>query len=70
MLAYFRADHQGESVVVVANFSDQYLAGYHVPDFRSAGTWHKWMGKSEVEIAESGLGLDLPESEAKVFVCR
>lgn len=45
-------------------------AAFRVPNFPGAGTWPEWMGKSEVEVAESTLVLDLPESEAKVFICR
>lgn len=70
VLAYARWNDQGERVVVVANFSDQNLTGYRVPNFPTAGTWHDWTDKSEVEVGEDGLLIDLPEYEAKVFVCQ
>ncbi len=68
VLAYERLHDQGERVVVVANFSDQSLSGYQVPNFPATGTWSELMSNSEVEVAEDGLALDLPEYEAKVFV--
>ncbi len=67
VLAYIRWSNQDERVVVVVNFSNQYLAGYHVPNFPAAQTWRELMG-SEVKVAEDGLVSDLPEYEAKVFV--
>lgn len=68
VLAYERLHDQGERVVVVANFSDQSLSGYQVPNFPATGTWRELMSNSEVEVTEDGLALDLPEYEAKVFV--
>ncbi len=67
VLAYGRWNDQGERVVVVANFSDQHLAGYRVPNFPGSGRWRELMG-SEVEAVDSGIVTDLPEYEAKVFV--
>ena len=69
VLAYVRSNDQGEHVVVVV-FSDQYLAGYRVPNFRAARTWRDLMGNLMVEVAEEGLEIDLPEYEAKVLVCQ
>lgn len=66
VLAYVRWHEQGERVVVVANFSDQFLTGYHVSNFPAAGTWSQLMG-DEVEAADD-LVIDLAAYEAKVFV--
>jgi 1,4-alpha-glucan branching enzyme len=68
VLAYTRWNDEGSRVVVVANFSDQFLAGYTVPDFPDNGTWHEWTGNYDVESGENNMMLDLPEYEAKVFV--
>jgi len=66
VLAYFRWHGQDQRVVIIANFSNQYLAGYRVPNFPVSGTWRELMG-SEV-VADDSLTIDLPEYEAKVFV--
>ena len=66
VLAYLPWHGQYQRVVIIANFSNQYLAGYRVPNFPTSGTWRELMG-SEV-VAEDGLRIDLPEYEAKVFV--
>jgi 1,4-alpha-glucan branching enzyme len=68
VLAYGRWNGEGSRVVVVANFSDQFLAGYTVPNFPENGTWHEWTGDYDVESGENNIMIDLPEYEAKVFV--
>jgi 1,4-alpha-glucan branching enzyme len=68
VIAYTRWNEQGSRVVVIINFSDQFLAGYHVPNFPASGTWHEWTGDYDVESHEDGLITDLGEYEAKVFV--
>ncbi|WP_041619749.1 alpha-amylase family glycosyl hydrolase [Stanieria cyanosphaera] len=68
VFAYTRWNDEGSRVVVVANFSDQYLAGYTIPNFPDNGTWHEWTGDYDIEAGENQIMIDLPEYEAKVFV--
>lgn len=68
VLAYTRWNDEGSRVVVVANFSDQFLAGYHVPHFPANGTWHEWTGNYDLEAGDDRILIDLPEYEAQVFV--
>ncbi|MBD2524647.1 alpha-amylase family glycosyl hydrolase [Nostoc sp. FACHB-133] len=68
VLAYTRWNDEGSRVVVIANFSENFLAGYHVPNFPSAGTWHEWTGNYDVESGDDGIITDLGPYEAKVFV--
>lgn len=68
VLAYTRWNDEGSRVVVVANFSDQYLAGYQVAHFPENGTWHEWTGDYDIESGDNNILIDLPEYEAKVFV--
>lgn len=68
VLAYTRWNDEGSRVVVVANFSDQFLAGYTIPDFPADGTWHEWTGNYDLEAGGNQLMTDLGEWEAKVFV--
>jgi 1,4-alpha-glucan branching enzyme len=68
VLAYTRWNGEGSRVVVVANFSDNYLAGYQVPHFPENGTWHEWTGDYDIESGDDNITIDLPEYEAKVFV--
>jgi 1,4-alpha-glucan branching enzyme len=68
VLAYTRWNDEGSRVVVVANMSDNYLAGYSVPHFPANGTWHEWTGDYDVESGDDNILIDLPEYEAKVFV--
>ncbi|MGK7916955.1 MAG: alpha-amylase family glycosyl hydrolase [Prochloraceae cyanobacterium] len=68
VLAYVRWNEEGSRVVVVANFSDQYLAGYQVTHFPENGTWHEWTGSYEIEAGDGNILLDLPEFEAQVLV--
>jgi 1,4-alpha-glucan branching enzyme len=68
VLAYVRWNDEGSRVVVVANFSDQYLAGYRIENFPENGTWHEWTGDYDVEAGDNSIMIDLPEYEAKVFV--
>ncbi len=68
VVAYTRWNDEGSRVVVVANFSDKYLAGYEVPHFPENGTWHEWTGDYDLEVGENSITIDLPEYEAKVLV--
>lgn len=68
VLAYTRWNDEGSRVVVIANFSDQFLAGYCVSDFPENGTWHEWTGNYDVETGDNNLITDLGGYEAKVFV--
>jgi 1,4-alpha-glucan branching enzyme len=68
VLAYVRWNDEGSRVVVVANFSDNYLGQYKVPNFPAAGTWHERMGDYDVEVGENESAIDLPEYEARVLV--
>ncbi|MBD2302974.1 alpha-amylase family glycosyl hydrolase [Nostoc sp. FACHB-190] len=68
VLAYSRWNDEGSRVVVVANFSENFLAGYHVPNFPCGGTWHEWTGNYDVEAGDNGIMTDLGPYEAKVFV--
>ncbi len=68
VLAYSRWNDEGSRVVVVANFSENFLAGYQIPNFPEAGTWHEWTGNYDIESGDDGMMIDLGEYEAKVFV--
>lgn len=68
VLAYIRWNEEGARVVVVANFSDSFLADYAIPGFPENGTWHEWTGDYDVEVHDQQLVTDLPGYEAKVFV--
>lgn len=68
VLSYVRWNDEGSRVVVIANFSDRYLADYDVTNFPKDGTWHEWTYDYDVEVNDATLTLDLPEYEAKVLV--
>ncbi|MBW4505197.1 MAG: alpha amylase C-terminal domain-containing protein [Scytonematopsis contorta HA4267-MV1] len=68
VIAYTRWNDEGSRVVVVANFSEQFLAGYTIPDFPENGTWHEWTGDFDVEAGDNSVMIDLGPYEAKVFV--
>ncbi len=68
VIAYTRWNEEGSRVVVVANFSEQYLAGYTVPNFPADGTWHEWTGNYDIEAGDGQILIDLPEYEGQVFV--
>jgi 1,4-alpha-glucan branching enzyme len=59
VFAYSRWNGEGSRVVVVANFSENFLAGYHVPNFPEAGTWHEWTANYDIEAGEDGILIDL-----------
>ncbi|MGG6296915.1 alpha-amylase family glycosyl hydrolase [Leptolyngbya sp. AN02str] len=68
VLAYGRWNEEGSRVVVIANFSDQYYAGYRVENFPENGTWHEWTADYDIESGDNNMVIDLPEYEAKVLV--
>jgi len=68
VLAYSRWNDQGSRVVVVANFSENFLAGYYIPHFPAVGTWHEWIGNYNIEAGDDGIMLDIGPHEAKVLV--
>jgi 1,4-alpha-glucan branching enzyme len=68
VFAYTRWTDEGSRVVVVANFSDQFLGDYTIGNFPAAGSWHEWTGNYNVEV-ENEIKTDIGGYEAKVFVC-
>ena len=68
VFAYNRWNNEGSRVVVVANFSDNFLGEYRFPDFPEAGTWHEWTRDYDVEATQEGVVVDLGAYEAQVFV--
>lgn len=68
VLAYSRWNEEGSRVVVVVNFSENFLSSYHIPNFPCGGTWHEWTGNYQVEAGDDGMITDLGPYEAKVFV--
>ncbi|MEO0408140.1 MAG: alpha-amylase family glycosyl hydrolase [Cyanobacteria bacterium P01_A01_bin.135] len=68
VVGYVRWNDQGSRVAVVANFSDAFLTGYHLPGFPGAGKWHEWTRDYDVDAGDDGLLIDLGEYEAAVFV--
>ena len=70
VLAYVRWNDSGDRVVVVANFSDNFLSEYRISDFPKAGTWHEWTRDYDIEAEDTSLVLDLGGYEAQVFVTK
>jgi 1,4-alpha-glucan branching enzyme len=68
VFAYVRWNDEGSRVVVVVNLSDQFLAGYQIPDFPENGVWHEWTKNYDIEARDGSLIIDLGEYEAQVFV--
>lgn len=68
VFAYTRWNDEGSRVVVVVNFSDQFLGDYSVPNFPANGKWHEWTGNYDVESRDDTLVVNIGEYEAQVFV--
>ena len=67
VLAYIRWNDEGSRVVVVINFSDNFLQDYTIEHFPQPGTWHEWTKDYSLEATDS-LTISLGEREAQVFV--
>ena len=67
VLVYTRWNDKKERVIVVANFSDQALPQYHIPNFPLSG-WREWISATQVEATNQEMVINLPEYEAKIFV--
>ena len=68
VMAYTRWNDEGSRIVVVANFGEQFLADYTIPNFPADGTWHEWTSNYDIEAGNGQITIDLPEYEAQVFV--
>ena len=68
VLAYTRWNNEGSRVVVVINFSGNFLQDYAINHFPQAGTWHEWTQNYDVEAESGKLTISLGEYEAQVFV--
>ncbi|MEA5551457.1 alpha-amylase family glycosyl hydrolase [Anabaena cylindrica UHCC 0172] len=68
VLAYSRWNEEGSRVVVAANFSENFLAGYEITNFPADGKWHEWTGDYDIAAGENSIMTDLGPYEAKVFV--
>jgi 1,4-alpha-glucan branching enzyme len=67
VLAYTRWNEEGSRIVVVANFSNNFLKDYAISKFPAAGTWHEWTQDYDVEATEK-LVVNLGQYEAQVFI--
>jgi 1,4-alpha-glucan branching enzyme len=68
VLAYSRWYENSDLVVVVANFSDKFLAEYHIFNFPASGIWHECTSNFDLEVGEEKMVISLPEYTAWVFV--
>jgi 1,4-alpha-glucan branching enzyme len=68
VLGYIRWNDEGSQLIIIANFSDNFLEGYAVSPIPESGTWHEWTRNYDVEVVDGKLELDLGEYEAKVLV--
>lgn len=68
VFAYIRWNEEGSRVIVVANFSAQFLADYQIPQFPENGTWHEWTKNYQLESQDHQLTISLGEYEAQVLV--
>ncbi|MBE9047925.1 alpha amylase C-terminal domain-containing protein [Pleurocapsales cyanobacterium LEGE 10410] len=68
VLAYTRWNDEGSRVVVIINFSDNFLADYTITHFPQSGTWHEWTQNYDVEAAEGKLVTTIGSLEAKVLI--
>lgn len=68
VLGFIRWNDEGSRIVVIINFSGQYLADYQICNLPEDGTWHEWTNDYDVEVYDRVLVTDLPEYEAKVLV--
>jgi 1,4-alpha-glucan branching enzyme len=68
VLAYTRWNDQGSRIVVIANFSNNFLQNYSFDKFPQSGIWHEWTSNYDVEAKDGKLVIDLGEYEAKVLV--
>ncbi|MGL5940042.1 MAG: alpha-amylase family glycosyl hydrolase [Waterburya sp.] len=68
VLAYTRWNDQGSRIVVVANFSNNFLQNYSLDKFPQSNIWHEWTSNYDVEAKDGKLVIDLGEYEAKILV--
>ena len=68
VLAYTRWNDEGSRIVVIINFSGDFLQDYIIDHFPQAGTWHEWTQNYDVEAQEGKLTISIGEYEAQVFV--
>lgn len=68
VLAWKRWDDNGSQVVVVANFSDDDLSDYTVPNWPADGDWHEFTFNYDIGAEGGQLSDVLGASECKVYV--
>ena len=68
VIAYTRWNNEGDRIVVLINFSDNFLQDYAINNFPLEGTWHEWTNDYDVEATEGQLVVDIGALEAKVFI--
>lgn len=68
VLAYIRWNDEGSRIVVIMNFSANFLKDYVVRNFPQTISWHEWTNNYDVEATGGKLTIDLGEYEAKVLV--
>ncbi len=68
VLAWKRWDDGGSVVAVVANFGDNPLSNYNIPNFPADGEWHEFTFDYDI-TAENGVLVDLlGQSQCKIYL--
>ena len=68
VLAWKRWDDNGSVVAVVANFSDDSLGDYHVPNFPDNGDWHEYTYDYDIHVEGNELVDLLGQSQCKIYI--
>ena len=68
VLAYTRWNDEGSRMLIIINFSANFLQDYQINHCPQSGTWHEWTQNYDVEAQSDKLIIDIGEYEAKVLV--
>lgn len=68
VLAWKRWNDEGSQVLVVANFSDNFLGDYTLTELAEDGKWHEYTHDYDITIEGGVLKDNLAESKCKIYI--
>jgi 1,4-alpha-glucan branching enzyme len=67
LLGYKRWNDEGNIVIVVVNFKDEYAGGFEISNWPN-GNWHEWVYNYDIEVGDGVMRDELAESGVKIYV--
>lgn len=67
-LIIYQRGFKNKKVMVIANFSDQFLPNYYIPNLFTGYNWKRWTPSGEIYVSPGDFSQNIYPFEAKIFL--